>query len=125
MKFESDFKRLSPTFILRLGIGFVIVYAGINMLLYPETWMQFVPTWVTTIMPIGMFLTIYSIFDLILGFAVFFGRFLATVSMIVFWNMIFILIFYGINHISFSSFGIALASLALFFITLKEREMKQ
>lgn len=123
MKFESDLRRLSPTFILRLGVGFVLVYAGINTLIYPEFWTQFVPGWMTAIMPIGTFLVVYSIFELILGFAILFGRLLATASMIAFWNMIFILVFYGVNHVSFSGFGVALASLALFFIVIKEREL--
>ncbi len=125
MKFESDFKQLSPIFILRLGVGFAFVYAGINALLYPTAWLYFVPSWLSAIIPAGAFLTIYAIFELVLGFAIFFGRFLSTASMLAFWNLIFILIFYGLDDVTFRDFGIALAALALFFISLKAKERKR
>ncbi len=124
MKLDSGIKKLSPVFILRLGIGFAFVYAGVNALLYPVMWMDFIPHWVGVIVPPATFLLVYSICELILGFAIFFGRFLATASMLAFWNLMFILIFYGVSDVTFRDFGLALASLALFFITLKEKEQK-
>lgn len=123
--FESDLRHLSPPFILRLGVGFVLVYAGINALLEPAAWLGFIPHWVGAIVAPTIFLLIFSVFELILGFAIFFGRFLTTSSMLAFWVLIFILIFYGVNDITFRDFGLALASLALFFISLREREKKQ
>lgn len=122
--FENDLRYLSPSFILRLGVGFVLVYAAIGSLLEPEAWLGFVPHWVSTIIAPATFLLIFSVFELILGFAIFFERFLTTASLLAFWVLIFILIFYGVNDITFRDFGLALASLALFFISLRERENK-
>ncbi len=124
MKTDRNVKNVSPEFILRLGIGFAFVYAGANVLLYPDMWIGFVPRWIGAVMPIQTFLLVYSVFEMILGLAVFSGRSIAAISMVAFWNLMFVLIFYGIDQTTFAAFSVALASLALFFMSFKEKEVK-
>lgn len=38
---------MKKEYILRIGLAFVLIYASISQLLYPQDWIGYVPTWVT------------------------------------------------------------------------------
>lgn len=58
---------MKPEFILRLGIAFTFLYAGISSLLSPLSWIGFVPDFVEFLLSKELFLILYSISEIILG----------------------------------------------------------
>ena len=55
-------------YLLNIGLAFVLLYAGINILLHPLDWIGYVPTWVTNFKVTREFmLQSHGIFEIILG----------------------------------------------------------
>ncbi len=114
-----------PLLVLRLGLAGVFIYAGIDILVYPELWIGFVPQWISSFLPAGDFLVGHAIIELILGFGFLVGFRLPIVSIIAFFDMLGILVFYGVDEITFRDFGLALAALSLFLSSLKQKRRPQ
>jgi uncharacterized membrane protein YphA (DoxX/SURF4 family) len=55
------------SFFLRAGLAIVFLYAGISSLIEPSSWIGYVPQFINIIIPREMFLSIYSIFEIILA----------------------------------------------------------
>lgn len=106
--------KLSPVLILRFGLGLTFLYAGLYALLDPVAWVGFVPHWVGSLMDPNVFLTVHSAFQLVLSAAFLFGVFLPASSLIAFLDLVAILLFYGLDDLTFRDFGLAFAALALF-----------
>lgn len=62
------------SFFLRGGVGIVFLYAAISATFNPSAWLGFVPLWIEYIIPAGAFLTLFSIFQLLLAGWLFSGR---------------------------------------------------
>ena len=55
-------------YILNLGLAFTLLYAGVNILLYPLEWIGFVPAWITNFYVTREFaLASHAIVEIILG----------------------------------------------------------
>lgn len=120
MKLNKDPKNLTPSFLLRLGIGFSFLYAGANALLYPESWIAFIPPWMNAISSPPSFLAIYSIIGIAIGIGLLSGKSIRLFSMLAFWNLVLILLLYGISDATFPDIGLSLSSLALFYISFQK-----
>lgn len=76
------------SFLLRVGISIVFLYAGISSLLNPDGWIGFIPLFITSIIPANTFLIIYSIFQILLslwllsGKQIFWASILAALTLI-------------------------------------------
>ncbi len=117
---KVQFNKFSPELALRLGLGLTFIYAATQGLLDPQAWVGFVPHWVGALMPISSFLTIHSIFELLLGIAILVGLWLPASSLIAFADILAILVFYGVDDLTFRDFGLMLSALALFLLTTKK-----
>lgn len=55
------------SFILRAGLAVVFFYAAIASFLDPLGWVGFIPLWIRNVIPGRLFLSVFSVYELILG----------------------------------------------------------
>ncbi|MGC9603608.1 MAG: DoxX family membrane protein [Minisyncoccia bacterium] len=122
LSFLKENPKLSPVLILRFGLGLTFLYASLHMLFDPASWVGFIPQWVGGIIAPNVFLLIHSIFELLVSVLLLLGIFLPAVSFLAFLDFVAILLLYGVDDLTFRDFGLALAALALFALSLKGRE---
>jgi len=113
---------LNPFLILRIGLAGVFIYAGTSILASPNRWTGFVPNWIESIIPVQTFTMIHGTFELIIGLLLLFGVITSIASFLAFLDLLLIMIFLGINDLTFRDFGLALAALALFIQSVGEYE---
>lgn len=88
----------------------------------PQSWLGFVPHWIANILDPKIFLYLHSGFELILGVLFLIGIFPKIISLLTFFDIFAILIFYGVDDVTFRDFGLMMASLALFLISFNEHK---
>lgn len=115
-----NFKKISPEIILRLGLGLTFIYVGLQSLLDPLSWIGFLPYWLTPIIHPAIALKIHAIVSLIIGVSLLTGFKLKIFSILAFLELAAILIFYGVDNVTFRDFGLATAAIALFLLSSKE-----
>ena len=55
-------------YLLQLGLGLTILYAGVDAFLHPADWLGFMPSWITIFkLTPALALQIHSIFEIALG----------------------------------------------------------
>ena len=113
---------LTPVLALRLGLSLVFIYATLHMLLDPQNWLGFVPNWIGKLIDPKLFLTIHSIFELLLGLAILFGWFLEPASLIAALDLAAIIVFFGVDDITFRDFGLLMAAVALFLLATQKNK---
>lgn len=109
--------KLNPVLILRLGLGAVFIYAGLSSLMSPFLWVGFVPQWVGVIMPVETFLIFYGVFEVLLGVTFISGFSLRAASVLAFLSLLSIIVFFGVDEITFRDFGLLMMALALFLLS--------
>lgn len=107
---------LTPERVLRFGLGVVFLYAGIAAISDPTTWVSFVPAWISAILSPLSFLWIHAIAELILGVSLILGIYIPIASLAGALDLLSILVFYGIDAITFRDVGLFLAAIALFLL---------
>ena len=117
----SDPKKLSPVLLLRIGLGLVFIYAGAHQIANPGGWAGFVPAWLGDIIAPLTFIYIHGAIELALGLGIIIGFYLPALAIIASLDLFAILIFFGVDDVTFRDFGLLMASLALFFFTRKEK----
>lgn len=55
------------SFILRVGLAIVFLYAAISSFLVPESWVGFFPAWMRDMMPANYLLMLFSLYELALA----------------------------------------------------------
>jgi len=105
---------LLTSFLLRSGIAIAFFYAALASFLDPLSWISFIPSWVRDIAPAKMLLTIFSIFEIILGIWLLSGKKIYASSIIASITLFGIIILNIANmDIVFRDVPILFASLAL------------
>lgn len=112
---------MKPVLALRLGLGLVLVYAGIGMFANPENWVGYVPQWLGKIIAPETFLVVHGVFELVLGVSIVTGFFLPIASLLLFLDMGSILLFYGVDDVTFRDFGLLMSALALFLLVQEDK----
>ena len=125
-------KKLNPEWALRIGFGLMYLYAGFNLFNQPALWRSFLPLWYTQIiaslMPVEIYFRLQGIIEIIVGLlflAWFFGRWgvlVGTLYSIA--EFLFILLFTGVNLITFRDIGLLGAAIALLIFILSSRADK-
>ena len=120
---------IKPIWALRLTLGIMYLYTGIDFLRAPEHWYGFAPLWfsklVLAVLPsMDVYLRIQGVGELVLGFA-FLAWFLplSAVRIAAFLSaleMALILSLAGIDLVTFRDIPILGASLAVFVMTLQK-----
>lgn len=116
------FKNLKPEWTLRLGIGLMYFYSGYDLIVRPEYWYGFIPPWLenaaSTFASANLYLKVQGAGELVIAFCLlawFLPRYLvrAAVSLAAL-EMAGILLFVGIDAITFRDLGLLGAAAALF-----------
>lgn len=104
--------------ILRLGLGIVFLYFGINQLLNYSRWVSFLPNFLSNSSMAAFIIYLNAIFDIFIGVCLIFGLFLKIVSILGFLHLLGITLFsLGLNSPSgIRDLGLAFSILALFFL---------
>ncbi len=117
MDLSSDPKKLSPVLLLRIGLGLVFIYAGSHAIAEPGALTGFVPSWLGHMINPITLIYIHGAFELALGLGIIIGFFLPILSFLSFLDFLAIIIFFGVDDITFRDFGLLMSALALFLMT--------
>lgn len=115
-------KHIKPETPLRLGLGFMYLYSGIDLLLHPSGWTWALPWWFSKIVSffitIELYLQIQGVAELIFAailFAWFLDkRFVKIIAFFSFFEFLFILLFSPQFNIIFRDIGLLGTAIALF-----------
>lgn len=122
----SMIQKIKPEWSLRLGLGLMYVYSGYDLFYNPQHWYGFVPQWfsqaVTTTISIETYLRMQGVGEFIIGLlflAWFSGVWgVRAASILAVLEMALILVFVGIDPITFRDIGLLGAATALFIISV-------
>lgn len=107
--------------LLRIAVAFPLIWAGISQLQNPTDWVGFVPAWLGNIVDPEAFLGIHSFFNLIIGIGLLTGFWRIIFSALATLSLASIVIFYGVDDITFRDVGLAIVALVLFVRAAKRR----
>lgn len=110
--------KLKPTTVLRLGLALTLIYAGLHAFTDPTAWLGFIPAWVAGVIAPNVFLSLHAGLEIVLGLLLIFKRLVPFASFLIFLDFLAILVFYGIDTVTFRDFGLLTAALALFLLTV-------
>lgn len=111
---------LKPTLLIRIGLAAVFIYAGIHTLFNYQSWLGFAPSWIQSVLDPKIFLYLHAVFELVLGLGILAGAFLPIFSLAAFFDILAILIFYGVDEITFRDASLLMTALALFLMSSKK-----
>lgn len=101
--------------ILRWGLAFVFFYAAIASLVNPSDWAAYVPSFVSAILPTSLFLSAFSIYELVLAVFLFWGKKLWWSSLFAMITLAGIVVInFQVIDVVFRDIGLAFSALALF-----------
>jgi uncharacterized membrane protein YphA (DoxX/SURF4 family) len=98
----------------RLGLAFVLLYAAIQSLLFPDDWIGFVPSGIEVVISRDTFLRWHAVLELIAGISLVLGRGVLLSTAFAALNMLGIMLAVGVDSVTFRDVG--LLSLALMLI---------
>jgi len=105
--------------ILRVAISFTVLWAGVRGILNPTDWVGYVPTFVENFIDPEVFLIAHGFLWILVAAGLLAGFWRPFLAFVAFAGFVGILIFNGIDDITFRDVGLALAAFVLFV-----REMK-
>lgn len=116
MQFFNRFSKYGPL-LLRVGLAFVFIFAGVAALSNPSNWIGYIPTWVSHMLPFSVetFLKIHAGTDILIGVLLLFGVWLRWVALVGALFLLSIVILSGIDEVTFRDVGLigALLSIAV------------
>ena len=125
--YSMSIKAISPQWPLRIGLGLVYCFSGYSILTNTLAWMGFVPTWFSSMLsPLSLntFLQAQGGGELLMGLLLlvwftprWLVRAVAVAGMI---EMIGILVFVGIDMVTFRDMGLLGAMASLYLLSLKK-----
>lgn len=123
----SFIKKLSPEWALRLGLGLMYLYSGYDLFYNPQHWYGFAPKWfsqaVTQVASVEAYLQFQGVAEMIIGvlfLAWFLGaRGVRLASALAVLEMALILLFVGIDPITFRDIGLLGAATALLIMSFQ------
>lgn len=120
MDFFNRFSKQGPL-LLRVGLAFVFVFAGVAALSNPSNWIGYIPTWIQNTLPFPaeIFLKIHASADILIGVLLLFGVWIRWVALAGALFLLSIVIFYGIDEVTFRDIGLIGA---LLYIVVSRKE---
>ena len=110
--------------LLRLGVGGVFFWFGVDKFLHPQAWTAWVPSWMPGMIGLDptMFIYVLGIIELVLGGFVLVGRFLRLAALGCAVALAGIVASLPWSDISVRDLGLLAAALALFFLAEKKHK---
>ena len=114
-------RHITPELALRIGLGGVFFYAGVNSLLNPTSWIGYIPQWVEVVPFLSREAALFAhgIFEVVLALLLFVGFWKRLAGTLIFLSLAGILMFYGVDDVSFRDFGLLAAAYA-FLLLVKQ-----
>lgn len=114
-----NIRRSSPELALRIGLAGTFLYAGLNSLLNPTSWIGYIPQWIESVpfLTRELFLVLHGAFEIVLAIALLIGLYKKLVALLAFLSIAAIIIFSGIDDTTFRDFGLLAAAYALLLLT--------
>ena len=100
--------------VVRLGLSLVLLWFGINQILYPLNWFGWVPPSVSAFMDVHMVVLINGIFEVVFGLLLLVGIFTRFASFLLALHLLGITLSIGLNEIGVRDFGLTLAMISVF-----------
>ena len=112
---KNKYREYSPI-ILRIGLSLVFLWFGLTNIFNGKVLINYLPSFAYSL-PIGplTILLINGIFEVFFGFLLIAGLFTRITSLILTLHLLMIVSFLGYNDIAVRDFGLALATLSIFF----------
>lgn len=107
--------------LLRIAVAFPLIWAGVSQLQNPTNWVGFVPAWLGSIVDPEAFLGIHSFFNLVIGAGLLIGFWRIIFSAAAFLSLAGIVVFYGVDDVTFRDVGLAIVALVLLAKSLNRR----
>lgn len=119
------FQRIHPEWVLRLGFGLMYLYSGYNLFYHPGDWVWALPSWFLRILPHAIspevYLRMQGIGEVIIALLLFawFSRIWSVriASLLATVEMLSILLFTGIDLVTFRDIGLLSGATALLIIS--------
>ncbi|MBI2056222.1 MAG: hypothetical protein HYT37_02485 [Candidatus Sungbacteria bacterium] len=127
---QNFIQKLNPMWTLRLGLGLMYLYSGYDLFYNPQHWYGFIPRWlsqfITPFMSIESYLRLQGTGEFIIGllFLAWFSgtkgvRIAAALAVL---EMAGILLFVGIDLITFRDIGLLGGAIALLIMSFQNRQ---
>lgn len=111
--------------LLRVAVAFPMLWAGVRQIMNPTDWIGFVPPWLGSFIDPGVFLTVHSVFNIVVGIGLFVGLWRVLFSAAAIASLAGIVIFYGVDDVTFRDVGLAIVAFVLFLQAVrKDRESR-
>ena len=110
---------------LQIGLAAIYLYSGPDLIVNPQNWVGYLPEWFSGLLPVApeLYLKIQGIAELLMAVSFVSGiavRWAALASAL---EMAGILLFYGIDSVSFRDLAILGSALSLFFFASNHEEI--
>jgi len=100
------------SWLLRIGLAFVFLYAAASLSLNPSEGEHFLPTFVTMLMPAKLFLSLFGIYEIILSLWLLSGKWTKYSGLLA------ALTIFGITSLNLTDFSVLFRNVAIFFASL-------
>lgn len=112
-----------PSFLIRMGLAFVFLYAAVYMTFAPEKYIIYFPDFMRTLVPGNPLLHIFAIFEVVLSVFLIIGRFTFIAAIISFLTMLALTVV-NLDKFSvlFRNVSIILSALALVILSKKNEQ---
>lgn len=122
-------KKINPLNFLRIGLGLMYLYSGYDLLFNPQHWYGFVPSWfykvISPLLSVENYLRIQGLGELAIGilFLCLFNKnwTVKVAASLAAVEMALILLFVGVDPITFRDIGLLGGALTLLVVSLQQR----
>ena len=101
--------------ILRIGIAFVFLWFGANQIADTNSWIAYIPSWVTSLSGLSVQTIVYmnAAFEILFGTALLFGFYTRFVAFFLMLHMIDITFTVGFDSIGIRDLGLSVAMIVI------------
>lgn len=116
----------SAIWALRLGLAAVYLYSGPDLILHPGDWIGYLPGWLKEILPAPpeLYLRAQGIVEILFALSFLTGFGIKWSALFSAAEMLGIILFYGIDGVSFRDLGLFGAAICLFLFYFDEKEVR-
>lgn len=107
--------------LLRIAVAFPMTWAGVRQTMNPTDWIGFVPPWVGSLIAPEAFLTVHSVFNIVVGIGLLIGFWRVLFSAAATVSLAGIVISNGVDDVTFRDVGLTVMAFVLFLRALKNR----
>jgi len=99
--------------LLRIGLGGVFLWFGIDKFVHPDIWVNYIPDWFPMLIPVSTFILLMGVVETLVGLFTLIGFYTRTSAVIAALMLIPILVSLGYNEIGVRDFGILLLAVGI------------